>query len=260
MTSRFFWFRVKEFILFFLSFIKRNDRFSYDWESLACCSDPCRTNNEEHDRYRGHGSSFGTGTDLDSEEVVACFQLAVRFFASLEDIYQVPVDCRVMKQDTMERNPYTNSIDLKLLYLPSWIEEVLECFVSQVSEYRDKIREHMWGDNVVLAGGMIHLENDDLRRGLDAITGLLSNQQACERTYMNLQDVLVFAPIVFRITNHGMKHSVRTKEKGDQLCNTIEKELNLFGFADGVIDIGFTLLGPYGRDWGISFTKIHGEL
>lgn len=253
MTSRFFWFCLKELINYFLSFISRNANFNPNWTSLACCSIPCGANSEEHDRSKGHGSSYETGIDLIPEEVVACFQLAVRFFSSIEEYFEVPNFQRCVPHEIPDRNPYLTSIDLQSLNLPQWVIQVLDYPISQVAEYKDIIQRHMWGANVVIAGGMIHLDIDDSRRGPNALPGVISNEQACERKYLNLADMLVFAPTLFRITKHGMKKDLYTVLNGKQIANTIEKELNLSGIHDGVMDISYTLSGPKEKDWGICF-------
>jgi len=245
----FFWFIIKELLTLVISLISREVKYPKgDSSGFPCCAVPSPLNRSTHDRHRGPNSSQGGGIDVDEDEVALAFHLAARMFAALEVVSELPrLSCTFRD---LEREQYK---------VPEYLFDLLEdeatiaCLQLEIGDERclEFFRERVWNGQKCF-GGIMEMTSDIDRRGTNALPSVRSNKKAFDQGFMVLEDLLIIAPVVFRVTEHGMKNTFRTSRKGNAVKNVLEREFDIGMVQDGVVDIGFTIDGPRNEGWAIT--------
>lgn len=245
---KFFWYLLREFLIFIASMITSGACYPVTGSILPCCAIPASENSHRHDRKRGAHSSFDDGVSLEKDELSLVFYLSARFFAALEQLSELPV----------ERCVFTNTTESLYECQESLLEtvddiKVRECLRSELGDQRCLrfFKENVWNDRII-AGGLLRLSTDEERRRGFALPYADSNRAALDSGEMVLEDLLLLSPTLFRCTEHGVKRNVSSSAKALSLKEQLQDEIQVNFLRDGIVDVAFSLQGPRNSGWAVT--------
>jgi hypothetical protein len=251
-VSKLFWYLITEALLLFSSIVTTSGRDMTTISRMPCCAIPIRQNRRSHDRQQGHDSSFKEGVPLSEGELTITLLYMARYFCALEDICVVPQSQRAFPRRLIAKKEY------RALYRmdPSFVSMAASAEIEQMLA-RDigssQCHEEVWRlcHKTVCSpevGSFISLQVDGIRCGKNAYPCADSNRLLGQGSVLCAQDLLLIAPIVFRMTIHGAKRKIRSSIFLDSWRVRMAELLDPKCLCDGVMDIGYTLNAPKFRD------------
>lgn len=238
LIAQFVWYFITQLFVKMSSLITRKLCFPNFVAIDPCCSIQTTRNSSNHDRSNGPGSGNYKGPTLVREEILATSHLVQLFFIYLEVELGISLENATFS-DEFQITPLNQDVIEKL----SEVDEETKILLQQreITEGgKEFFRNRIWDGRKI--GNLVSLSFDDETVDIThRIPGKESARKALLTGEMKLEQCLMFAPILFRCSSHGLKYGLGSYEHAEKRLRIIQDHFSSLFVMDSIIDIGFTL-------------------